>query len=87
MEIRIICEHDDGQRVRRHKKKRIDKKWKKRYGTYSAPLKPNQMIISNNIALMSRTTYKKLKRRVDKLERMVRQDEYVQIMRSADFVD
>ena len=32
--IIIIQNHENGDRIKTHKKKRIDKKWEKKYGYY-----------------------------------------------------
>ena len=61
--VYIISEHDEGEQVRKHKKRRINKKWKKRYGVYHSPLKPGQIAITwNGILLMTRPTYQKVKK-------------------------
>lgn len=62
--IIIISEHDDGDSKRHHKKKRIRKKWRKRYGTISAVLKAGHFLSlsePNPVIYMSRKTYAKLK--------------------------
>lgn len=59
-ELRVVSEHDDGEPKRKHKKKRIAKKWLKRYGTWSAPLKPGVVVAAINgmrVMFMSRRTY------------------------------
>ena len=63
MTVYIISEHDEGEQVRKHKKRRINKKWKKRYGVYHSPLKPGQIAIAwSGILLMTRPTYQKVKK-------------------------
>lgn len=64
--IHIICEKDNGDQVRTHKKKRINKKWRKRYGLVSAPLEKGQIITltTGHELLMSRKTYRTLKQRL-----------------------
>lgn len=59
--IMIISNHDDGEQRRRHKKRRINKKWLKRYGTYSVPLKPGEVMCFNRTLYMTLPTYRKLK--------------------------
>lgn len=59
--IVIIQEHDNGEQVRKHKKKRINKKWLKRYGTYCEMLDPGEVVLVDGQLLMSRRTYNKLK--------------------------
>lgn len=39
--LRLQVLHYAGEQIRRHRKKRINKKWRKRYGTYEGPL-PNK---------------------------------------------
>ena len=64
--IRIISEKDNGDQARKHKKKRINKKWRKRYGLVSAPLEKGQIITLTTCheLLMSRKTYRTLKQRL-----------------------
>ena len=63
--IRIISKKDNGDQARTHKKKRINKKWRKRYGLVSAPLEKGQIVaLTCNELLMSRKTYWKLKQRL-----------------------
>ena len=38
---RLQVLHYAGEQIRRHRKRRINKKWRKRYGTYDGPL-PNK---------------------------------------------
>ena len=57
----IVQEHETGEQVRRHRKKRINKKWLKRYGTHWGMLDPGQIIFFDGKLLMSRRTYKKLR--------------------------
>lgn len=62
--IIIISEHDDGDNRRNHKKKRIRKKWRKRYGTVSTVLKAGEFLSlsePNPRLYMSRKTYSRLK--------------------------
>ncbi len=59
--IVIIQEHENGEQVRKHKKKRINKKWLKRYGTYCEMLDPGEVVLVDGQLLMSRRTYNKLK--------------------------
>lgn len=62
IEIRIIQKHEEGDRRRTHKKKRIDKKWLKRYGYYGKQLlSRGQIIMVDNIAYMSLDTFRSLK--------------------------
>lgn len=60
--IVIVQEHENGEQVRKHKKKRINKKWLKRYGTYWEKLDPGEVVLVDGQLLMSRRTYNKLKR-------------------------
>ena len=62
--IIIISEKDNGDNRRYHKKKRIRKKWRKRYGTVSAVLEAGQFIAMaepNPVLYMSKKTYSRLK--------------------------
>lgn len=59
--IAIIQEHENGEQVRKHKKKRINKKWLKRYGTYCEMLDPGEVVLVDGQLLMSKRTYNKLK--------------------------
>ena len=59
--IVILQEHESGEQVRKHKKKRINKKWLKRYGTYCEMLDPGEVVLVDGRLLMSRRTYNKLK--------------------------
>lgn len=47
---------------RKHRKKRINKKWLKRYGTYEFNMMPhNEIIMMDNAVWMTKRTYQKLK--------------------------
>ena len=59
--IMIVCDHDNGEQRRRHRKRRINKKWLKRYGVYVEPMEPNQILVFGGCAIMSRKTYKKIR--------------------------
>ena len=59
-ELVVVCEHDDGEQIRRHRKRRINKKWRKRYGVYHEPLKKGQIVKFDGKLLVSRSTYKRL---------------------------
>ena len=61
--IIIISEKDNGDQRRSHKKKRINKKWRKRYGTVSTPIEKGQCIVVKGAGVyMSRKTYNALKK-------------------------
>ena len=69
--VPIICisEKDNGDNRRCHKKKRIRKKWRKRYGTVSTVLEAGDIIIMsepNPCLYMSRKTYSILKGKINK---------------------
>lgn len=67
--VRIISKKDDGDQVRTHKKKRINKKWRKHYGTVSTPIEKGQCVIVKGYGiLMSLKTYQKLKRTISMAE-------------------
>ena len=60
--IIIISEKDNGDQRRSHKKKRINKKWRKRYGTVSTPIEKGQYIVVKGAGVyMSRKTYSTIK--------------------------
>ena len=61
--IYIISEKDNGDQRRTHKKKRINKKWRKRYGLVSAPVEKGQCFVVKGVGIyMSRKTYNALKK-------------------------
>ena len=61
--IYIIFEKDNGDQVRKHKKKRINKKWRKRYGLVSTPIEKGMCVVVNGVGVyMSRKTYNSLKK-------------------------
>lgn len=63
MPIIIISEKDNGDQARTHRKKRINKKWRKRYGTVSTPIEKGQCIVIKGSGIyMSRKTYNALKK-------------------------
>ena len=67
--IIIISEKDNGDNRRYHKKKRIRKKWRKRYGTVSTVLNAGDVISlaePNPVLYMSRKTYSRLKSEINK---------------------
>ena len=49
--------------VRTHKKKRINKKWAKRYG-YVTKYKTFNTVVFNNIVFMTKQTFQDLQRRI-----------------------
>lgn len=63
----IIQEHDEGEQIRKHHKKRINKKWLKKYGTYGKQkLDKDQILIFDDVFYMSRSTFRKLKKEIGK---------------------
>ena len=61
--IIIIQNHENGDRIKTHKKKRIDKKWEKKYGYYkNLPLEKLQVINLENIIYMSKNTYNQMRK-------------------------
>ena len=61
--VYIVSDKDNGDQVRTHKKKRINKKWRKRYGLVSAPFGKGQCSIAYGIGIfMSKKTYNTIKR-------------------------
>lgn len=55
--IIIAWEHDLGDNRRKHKKKRINKKWRKRYGVYNTGLRPLAVRLIDGKYYISRRTY------------------------------
>lgn len=53
---------------RKHRKKRINKKWRKRYGCYELNLMPNNevVIMDNGVIWMTKRTYESFKKSVSK---------------------
>jgi 3-deoxy-D-manno-octulosonic-acid transferase len=50
---------------RKHHKKRINKKWKKRYGYYELNMMPHgQVMMMNNVIYMTEKTYRELWKKV-----------------------
>lgn len=71
--IKIIQEHEEGDPIREHHKKRINKKWLKRYGVYGPQkLAKNQILIFDRIIFMSRQSFNAIK---NKLNRKVKKQE------------
>lgn len=63
----IIQEHDEGEQVRKHHKRRINKKWLKKYGKYGKQkLDKDQVLIFDDVVYMSRTTFRRLKKETSK---------------------
>ena len=64
--IKIIQEHEQGEQKRKHKKKRINKKWKKRYGVYETQyLDKNQVLFVNGEIVISRKIFNEIKKILD----------------------
>lgn len=59
----IYCATKEYQ-VRKHKKKRINKKWRKRYGCYEFNMMPHNeiAIMDNKVIWMTKKTFEELKR-------------------------
>lgn len=67
--IKIVQEHEEGERVRTHSKRRINKKWLKRYGVYGKQkLDKGQIIEFDRVLYMSRLTFRQLVRRLNQQE-------------------
>lgn len=68
MPIRIVPAECIGTpymaRARRHKKRRIDKKWLKRYG-YVMKYKDDKAVAANGVLFMTERCYRRLKRQND----------------------
>lgn len=64
--IKIIQEHDEGEQIRKHHKRRINKKWLKKYGTYGKQkLDKDQVLIFDDVVYMSRPHFRKLKKELN----------------------
>lgn len=59
---------DEYEQVRRHKRNRINKKWKKRYG-FRRKDDMAKMVVIGNAAYVSQGLYKKIQREVAKHEK------------------
>lgn len=64
--IRIVQEHEEGEQIRKHHKRRINKKWLKKYGTYGRQkINKGQVLIVGDVLYMSRPQFKKLKQELN----------------------
>lgn len=61
MPIIIAFEYDLGDPIRRHKKRRIAKKWLKKYGVHTTGFAPMSVNVIDNKIYMSRKTYCSIK--------------------------
>lgn len=62
LKIIIVQNHEEGEQIRKHHKRRINKKWLKRYGAYGKQkLKKGEIYIVYDTVYMSKQTYLKLK--------------------------
>ena len=71
--IIIQWEHEVGDQKRKHKKKRINKKWLKRYGVWEeweGACPKSQAIFVDNKLYVSRKMYKTLKETVPKFDKV-----------------
>lgn len=51
---------------RKHRKKRINKKWLKRYGTWEINMMPhNQVVMMDGVIYMTKQTWERLKEALD----------------------
>ena len=65
-DVIVVCEHCNGEQKRKHRKRRINKKWLKRYGVWEGqPLNKDEVIIYEGKLLVSRATYRQLKRAIN----------------------
>lgn len=63
----IIQEHDEGEQIRKHHKRRINKKWLNKYGTYGKQkLNKDQVLIFDDVVYMSRPLFRRLKKEIGK---------------------
>ena len=62
----IYVMHSDGEQVRKHHKRRINKKWRKRYGVYHSCVPDGQVIAldldGKKMLIMTEKTYRRVKR-------------------------
>lgn len=62
LNVIIVQNHEEGEQIRKHHKRRINKKWLKRYGVYGKQkLKKSEVYKVCENVYMSRLTYKQLK--------------------------
>lgn len=61
LKVVIRWEHDIGEPKRKHKKKRITKKWLKKYGTWYIPCSKGVIYYFDNTMVVSRNTYAMIK--------------------------
>ncbi len=61
IDIIVQWEHEIGDQKRKHKKKRIAKKWLKKYGTWHTPCHKGAIYFYDNSLVMSRNTYAMIK--------------------------
>jgi len=61
-QVVVVCRHGNGEQRRKHHKRRINKKWLKRYGVWSGqPLKKGQAMVSGGVLMVTRDDYLKIK--------------------------
>lgn len=82
--VPVIVIPDDGEQKKKHRKRRINKKWRKRYGVYHTGLKTGAAVIGDGFGtpykiIMSKTVFNNLKRKCNNGQ--------VQILRSTNQVD
>ena len=61
--------HTDGEQVRKHRKRRINKKWLKRYGRYHTGVNDGQIIVFEDLngtrhLIMTEETFRKVKKEI-----------------------
>lgn len=59
---------DEWEQVRKHKRKRINKKWRKRYGLRQKD-NMTKMLVIGNTAYVSQGLYRKIKREVEAMKK------------------
>lgn len=57
----------EGEQVKKHRKRRINKKWRKRYGVYHTGFKPGEIIVfkdqfGGESLIMTKETYYKIRK-------------------------
>lgn len=62
-EVIAVCEHGNGEQKRKHHKRRINKKWLKRYGVWTGqPLDKGKAMVFDGKLFVTHDTYRQIKR-------------------------
>lgn len=69
--IVVVQEHDEGEQIRKHHKRRINKKWLKRYGAYGKQkINKDQILIFGDTIYMSRPHFRELKKEIKNIDNL-----------------